>query len=97
MKLPNAEATFIDLAKLQNYSLNLQHDRGQHKARLFAAILGLSSDDTESYEGATSATFEKYSSQAESQCMEAVAPPSTPKRAAIIAKAAFCPKCTRLV
>ena len=47
MKLPNAEAAFIDLAKLQNYSLNLQHDRGQHKARLFAAILGLGSDDTE--------------------------------------------------
>jgi hypothetical protein len=47
MKLPNAEAAFIDLNKLQNYSLNLQHDRGKHKARSFAAILGLSSDDTE--------------------------------------------------
>jgi hypothetical protein len=47
MKLPNAEAAFIDFAKLQNYSLNLQHDRGQHKARLFAAILGLGINDTE--------------------------------------------------
>lgn len=47
MKLPNAEAAFIDLNKLQNYSLNLQHDRGKHKARLFAAILGLGSDDAD--------------------------------------------------
>ncbi|WP_347277307.1 DUF6883 domain-containing protein [Leptolyngbya sp. FACHB-671] len=41
MKLPNAESAFIDLNKLRSYSLNLQHDRGKHKARLFAAILGL--------------------------------------------------------
>lgn len=47
MKLPNAESAFIDLNKLRNYSLNLQHDRGKHKARLFAAILELNSDDAE--------------------------------------------------
>lgn len=47
MKLPNAESALIDLDKLRNYSLNLQHDRGKHKARLFAAILGLSANDAE--------------------------------------------------
>jgi hypothetical protein len=47
MKLPNAEAAFIDLTKLQNYSLNPQHERGKHKARLFLAILGLSASDAE--------------------------------------------------
>ncbi len=47
MKLPNAEAAFIDINKLRNYSLNEQHDRGKHKARLFAAILGVSRHDAE--------------------------------------------------
>jgi hypothetical protein len=41
MKLPNAEAAFIDIRKLRDYSLNPDHDRGKHKARLFLAILGL--------------------------------------------------------
>ena len=44
-KVPNAEIAVVDLNKLQNYSLNLQHDRGKHKARLFLAILGLSRHD----------------------------------------------------
>ncbi|MEH2339025.1 DUF6883 domain-containing protein [Nostoc sp.] len=47
MKLPNFELAFIDRNKLRNYSLNSQHDRGKHKARLFAAILDLGSDDAE--------------------------------------------------
>jgi len=47
MKLPNADAVFIDLNKLRNYSLNQKHDRGKHKARLFAAILGLEQADAE--------------------------------------------------
>ena len=47
MKLPNFELAFIDRNKLWNYSLNSQHDRPKHKARLFAAILDLSSDDAE--------------------------------------------------
>jgi hypothetical protein len=41
MKLPNAKLASIDLNKLRSYSLNPQHDRGKHKARLFAAILKL--------------------------------------------------------
>jgi len=47
MKLPNYESAFIDIGKLQNYSLNSQHHRGKHKARLFAAILGLDQDAAE--------------------------------------------------
>lgn len=47
MKLPNAEAAFIDIQKLRNYSLNPEHDRGKHKARLFLAILGLSVENAE--------------------------------------------------
>ncbi|WP_366516959.1 DUF6883 domain-containing protein [Microcoleus sp. PH2017_38_RDM_U_B] len=34
MKLPNVETAFIDIQKLRDYSLNIEHDRGQHKARL---------------------------------------------------------------
>lgn len=50
MKLPNAEAAFIDIHKLRDYSLNMQHDRGKHKARLFLAILGLSGENAEELE-----------------------------------------------
>ena len=47
MKLPNADAVYIDLEKLRDYSLNPTHSRGKHKARLFAAILGLTSGHVE--------------------------------------------------
>ena len=47
MKLPNHESAFIDFGKLRNYSLNSQHHRGKHKARLFAAILGLDQNNAE--------------------------------------------------
>jgi hypothetical protein len=47
MKLPNAEAAFIDIRKLRDYSLNPDHDRGRHKALLFLAILGLGEPNVE--------------------------------------------------
>jgi hypothetical protein len=47
MKLPSGDSAFIDLNKLRHYSLNPNHSRGKHKARLFAAILGLTSQDAE--------------------------------------------------
>lgn len=47
MKLPNADSAYIDIAKLRDYSLNLAHGRGQHKARVFMAALGLTADDIE--------------------------------------------------
>lgn len=47
MQLPNAESALIDIDKLRNYSLNSQHDRSKHKARLFTAILGLGIHDAD--------------------------------------------------
>lgn len=47
MKLPNFENAVIDIAKLRDYCLNSNHRRGQHKARVFAAVLGLSAADAE--------------------------------------------------
>lgn len=41
MKLPNAEHAVIDIRKLRDYCLNPLHDEGKHKARLFAAALGM--------------------------------------------------------
>ena len=47
MKLPNAERAVVDIAKLRDYSLNLKHPEGKHKARVFTAALGLSMADAE--------------------------------------------------
>ena len=41
MKLPNAERAVVDIDKIRNYCLNPEHRRGCHKARVFAASLGL--------------------------------------------------------
>jgi hypothetical protein len=47
MKLPGAEWAFIDIRKLRDYCLNPEHPRGRHKARIFAASLGLTMKDAE--------------------------------------------------
>jgi hypothetical protein len=47
MKLPNSDRAFVDMEKLRGYCLNINHRRGQHKARVFAAALGLTADDAE--------------------------------------------------
>ena len=52
MKLPNFENAVIDIAKLRDYCLNPNHRRGQHKARVFAAALGLSAADAEELQDA---------------------------------------------
>lgn len=44
-KLPNAENAFIDKRKFEEYCLNPEHPRGQHKARVFRAALGLSREN----------------------------------------------------
>lgn len=41
MKLPNADRTVVDLPKIRDYCLSASHPRGRHKARVFAAKLGL--------------------------------------------------------
>lgn len=45
MKLPNCKSALVDLAKLEEYSLNPQHESGTHKARVFRKALGLTLDD----------------------------------------------------
>ena len=47
MKLPGGEHAIVDIAKLRDYCLNQTHPRGRHKARLFAAVLGLAQADAE--------------------------------------------------
>ena len=41
MKLPNPDLAVIDERKLAGYSLNLDHDEGKHKARVFKAALNM--------------------------------------------------------
>jgi len=47
MKLPNGERAFVDMAKLRDYSLDPAHKEGRHKARVFAAALGLTRNDVD--------------------------------------------------
>lgn len=48
MKLPGGDNAIVDIAKLRDYCLDPQHPRGRHKARVFAATLGLAQTDGES-------------------------------------------------
>ncbi|MCB9138237.1 MAG: hypothetical protein H6642_07820 [Caldilineaceae bacterium] len=57
MKLPNFENAVIDIAKLRDYCLNPSHRRGQYKARVFAAALGLSAADAEELQAAIAAAI----------------------------------------
>jgi len=47
MRLPNAEFAVVDIEKLRDYCLNADHPRGRHKARAFAAALGLTADNAD--------------------------------------------------
>jgi hypothetical protein len=47
VKLPNSEKAFVGITKLRDYSLNLEHESGGHKARVFRAALELTLDDAE--------------------------------------------------
>lgn len=47
MRLPDAEQAVVDIRKLRDYCLNPQHREGGHKARLFAAALGMTASDAE--------------------------------------------------
>jgi hypothetical protein len=44
MKIPNADRAYIDRKKIESYTLNPEHPYGKHKARVFAAGLGLGLD-----------------------------------------------------
>ncbi len=45
--LPNAVNAVVDIRKLRDYCLNPEHDDGKHKARLFAATLGMTAADAD--------------------------------------------------
>jgi hypothetical protein len=47
MPMPHTERAVVDIRKLRDYCLNPMHDEGQHKARVFAAALGMTTDDAE--------------------------------------------------
>ena len=47
MKLPNAAQAFVDVRKLRDYCLSVEHPRGQHKARVFQRALGWTADSAE--------------------------------------------------
>ena len=47
MKLPGGDNAIVEIAKLRDYCLDPQHPRGRHKARVFAATLGLAQIDAE--------------------------------------------------
>lgn len=44
MLIPSAEHAIVDIRKLRDYCLNPEHDKGQHKARLFSTLLGMTAD-----------------------------------------------------
>ncbi len=47
MKMPNGERAVIEVAKLRDYCWSRDHLRGRHKARVFAAALGLTAEHAE--------------------------------------------------
>ncbi len=47
MLIPNAEKAVVDIRKLSNYCLNLEHDEGKNKALLFSTIFGMTAKDAE--------------------------------------------------
>jgi hypothetical protein len=52
VKLPNAENAVVDIAKLRDYCLSTDHPREKHKARVFAAVLGLTAEHAEELQAA---------------------------------------------
>jgi uncharacterized protein DUF6883 len=47
MRLPNGDQAIVSIDKLLDYCLNPDHPRGRHKARVFAAVLGITATEAE--------------------------------------------------
>ena len=60
MRLPNPDQALIDIRKLRDYSLNPNHRRGKHKARLFLSILGLRAEDATELEQAIRSAIQTH-------------------------------------
>jgi hypothetical protein len=47
MKIPGAERAVVDIRKLRDYCLSTTHPRDQHKALVFASVLGLTEQEAD--------------------------------------------------
>jgi hypothetical protein len=47
MKLPNGDASIVEIEKLRDYCLSPGHPRGRHKARVFHSLLGMTAAHAE--------------------------------------------------
>jgi len=47
MRMPNGDRAFVEDAKLLDYCLSRSHPRGRHKARVFAAALGITAAEVD--------------------------------------------------
>lgn len=52
MRLPNGDIAIVDPRKLSEYILSTDHDDGQHKARLFRSLLGITEENSRSLHSA---------------------------------------------
>jgi hypothetical protein len=52
MKLPNSEQAVVDMRKIRDYCLSLDHPQGRHKARVFSSALELTADNSEELQAA---------------------------------------------
>jgi len=64
MKLPNGDRAVVDIDKLTNYNLNNEHPRGKHKAKVFAAALGLTQENASELQSALLAAANSYEATA---------------------------------
>lgn len=61
--IPNSATAIVDIRKLRDYCLDLEHPQGKHKARLFAAILGITALDAEELRLALLKAVKQYKAQ----------------------------------
>lgn len=47
MKIPNAERAIVEIGKLRDYCLDLEHSDGKHKAHQFYVKIGMRVDNAE--------------------------------------------------
>lgn len=67
MKIPNAEHAVVDIRKLRDYRLNMEHIRGRHKARVFESALGLTVEEAEMLQEALLAAVNSEEAEAGDQ------------------------------
>ncbi|NER02520.1 MAG: hypothetical protein F6K17_07715 [Okeania sp. SIO3C4] len=63
MKIPNPKLARVDIRKLRDYCLNLEHSEGKHKARLFESILAMTANDAEALRNILLEVVNNYDAQ----------------------------------